>query len=138
PLDGEPWPGYRQFCSLFLYPLLVEAHLDVSFAPFLRGSLEGITPHVAAKRRRGRARLHRGVFSHVTLQALAARRYEDRSDPASQLVRDSGTNVDIVASLVARTAKVLRSLPVPSSPTEWSDYSDRAHYTSTSLAEKDR
>lgn len=138
PLDGEPWPGYRQFCSLFLYPLLVEAHLDVSFAPFLRGSLEGITPDQAAKLLRGRARLHRGIFSHVTLQAAAARRYEERTDPASELVRDPSTKVDIVASLAERTARLLRSLPVPSSPTEWSDYGDRGHYSTASLAEKDR
>ena len=23
--DGEPWAGYRQFCMLFLYPLLLQA-----------------------------------------------------------------------------------------------------------------
>lgn len=138
PLRSEPWPGYRQFCSLFLYPLLVEAHVDVSFAPFLRGSLEGITPDEAAKLLRGRARLHRGVLSHVTLQAAAARRYEARVDPAADLVRTSGTNVAIVEALTQRMAKLVRNLPTPTSPTEWSDYSDRRHYSGAALTEKDR
>ncbi len=30
---GEPWVGYRQFCQLFLYPLLLQAYKDVPFQP---------------------------------------------------------------------------------------------------------
>ena len=42
--DGEPWPGYRQFCMLFLYPLLLEAYRGVPFQPWMRGRLDGIPP----------------------------------------------------------------------------------------------
>src|SRR5205809_3934748 len=42
--QGEPWAGYRQFCALFLYPLLLQAWKGVPFNPWLRGSLEGIEP----------------------------------------------------------------------------------------------
>ena len=38
---GEPWVGYRQFCQLFLYPLLLQAYKDIPFQPWLRGNLEG-------------------------------------------------------------------------------------------------
>ncbi len=31
---GEPWAGYRQFCMLFLYPLLVHALVGVPFHPW--------------------------------------------------------------------------------------------------------
>ena len=41
---GEPWAGYRQFCMLFLYPLLLKAYRGVPFQPLLRGSLDGIEP----------------------------------------------------------------------------------------------
>ena len=30
---GEPWLGYRQFCMLFLYPLLLEAYRGIPFSP---------------------------------------------------------------------------------------------------------
>ena len=39
---GEPWAGYRQFCMLYLYPLLLEAYRGIPFQPLLRGSLEGV------------------------------------------------------------------------------------------------
>ena len=42
--EGEPWAGYRQFCTLVLYPLLLQAYKGVPFQPWLRGSLEGIEP----------------------------------------------------------------------------------------------
>ena len=41
---GEPWVGYRQFCELFLYPLLLEAYKGVPFQPWLRGRIDGIPP----------------------------------------------------------------------------------------------
>ena len=42
--EGEPWAGYRQFCCLFLYPLMLQAYAGLAFQPWLRGSLEGIEP----------------------------------------------------------------------------------------------
>ena len=35
----EPWPGYRQFCMLFLYPLMLQAYKNLSFHAALRGSM---------------------------------------------------------------------------------------------------
>ena len=42
--EGEPWAGYRQFCMLYLYPLLLQAYRDIPFQPWLRGSIDGIPP----------------------------------------------------------------------------------------------
>ena len=42
--EGEGWVGYRQFCMLFLYPLMLQAHKDVSYHGILRGQIDGISP----------------------------------------------------------------------------------------------
>jgi dipeptidyl aminopeptidase/acylaminoacyl peptidase len=42
--EGEPWAGYRQFCTLFLYPLMLQAYRGIAPQSWLRGSLEGIEP----------------------------------------------------------------------------------------------
>jgi hypothetical protein len=47
--------GYRQFCMLFLYPLMLTAYRGVPFQPWLRGSLRGDRPG----RRRAPARAPR-------------------------------------------------------------------------------
>ena len=47
--EGEPWAGYRQFCMLFLYPLMLHAWKDIPFQPRLRGAIDGITPRGGAE-----------------------------------------------------------------------------------------
>ena len=67
---GDPWYGYKQFCEMFLYPLMLQAHLGVGFQPFLRGSVNGITPETMAKLFPGSIRRPRkGRLTHVVLHA---------------------------------------------------------------------
>ena len=54
--QGEPWIGYRQFCELFLYPLMLQAYKGVDYRPWLRGSIDGI-PAEAMKQLLSSARL---------------------------------------------------------------------------------
>ena len=75
---GEYWQGYRQFCSTFLIPLMLTAHLGVPFQPLLRSSLEGIPPEEAARYFYGLRRFKRGVPSHVWFPAMVERRMRSR------------------------------------------------------------
>ena len=47
--EGEAWTGYRQFCMLYLYPLLLQAYKGVAPHAWLRGSLDGIPPEQMAR-----------------------------------------------------------------------------------------
>ena len=47
--EGEPWVGYRQFCMLYLYPLLLEAYRAMPHQPWLRGAIDGITPEQCSR-----------------------------------------------------------------------------------------
>jgi SAM-dependent methyltransferase len=67
--DGELWVGYRQFCMLYLYPLMLQATKGVSFQPWLRGSLDGITPAQMRAVMSTRDRFRRGYLTTVFLQA---------------------------------------------------------------------
>lgn len=66
---GQAWEGYRQFCQMMLYPLMLQAYRGISFQPWLRGSLEGITPEQFVSVLRWRDLLRTGVFSHGWLHA---------------------------------------------------------------------
>jgi len=67
---GQVWVGYRQFCQMFLYPLMLQAYKNVAFQPWLRGSLEGIAPADCRNLMSARDLLRRGVLLHVWLQAV--------------------------------------------------------------------
>jgi SAM-dependent methyltransferase len=138
PAPADLWPGYRQFCSQLLYPLLLEAHLGVSPAPLQRGSIEGIAPDVAARLLRGTATFRPGVLTHVKVQALAARRYATRADPAAAAVHRPDAQRDITLALVGRLTNLISRLRAPDGPSEWSEYSARGHYGAASLDAKDR
>ena len=80
--EGEPWVGYRQFCMLCLYPLMFQAHKDLPFHPWLRGSIDGIQPVDAIKVFSLLDRLRPGVFFHTSLHARLDRSAK-RSGPGS-------------------------------------------------------
>jgi hypothetical protein len=46
--QGEPWSGYRQFCEMFLFPLMLQAYKKCNFQPFMRASIDGVDVQTAA------------------------------------------------------------------------------------------
>ena len=118
----EPWVGYRQFCCLFLYPLMLTAYRDVDFQPFLRGSLEGIDPATAA------ALLPRkkGVTVNARLLARLERRSGDTSakETNSRLAK-AGFKPEIIQAQVRRLRKLVEGLTWDAA-SAWAGY-DRGH-----------
>ena len=134
---GEPWPGYGQFCELFLNPLVLEAVAGVPFQPWLRGSVRGISPAEVAPLVRGRKRLDRGLLVHVGLHARAQRRYDDRdAGEVKQELKQAGFGPKIIDAQLANLAKTVRSLHPENGDSTWSDYSDRSHYDDADLGAK--
>jgi SAM-dependent methyltransferase len=134
--EGEPWAGYRQFCCLFLYPLLVQAYAGLPFQPWLRGSLEGIEPAEARAILGGRRLLRRGVLTHVALHARLERREGDR-DTRSE-VRRAGFRKELIEANARRLEKLVRRVEWGAGETAWTSYGERSHYDSADLERKDR
>ena len=127
---GEPWAGYRQFCMLYLYPLLLQAYRDVAFQPWLRGSTEGISPRRAARLLGPGNRLRRGVLSHVVLHARMERRYEEREggDVKAEL-RKANFKPELIAANVRRLRKLVAGLGWKAGDTAWTGYREQNTYT---------
>src|SRR5262249_6287371 len=63
--------------------------------------------------------------------------YARRADPVATVVAADQQHVRIIDALVGRLRDLIAGLPAPSGPSVWSDYEDRSHYSSASLAAKD-
>lgn len=122
---GEPWLGYRQFCRLFLYPLLIRAHADVPFQPMLRGNLDGISAATARQLLRGRRTLASGVMADVVLQNRAERTAGTR-DVRSEL-SEAGFDAPLILGNVRRLQKVVDKTTWTPSTSTWSDYASCGH-----------
>ncbi len=135
--EGEPWPGYRQFCMLFLNPLLLAAYKGVPFQPWLRGALAGIAPGEAARLMSFRDRFRRGVLMHVVLHARAERRHARSTRDVKRELRRAGFRKEFIVANVRRLAKLVRGLGWDPGRTEWNEYGATTSYSEGDAARKD-
>jgi hypothetical protein len=133
---GQPWVSYRQFCQLFLYPLMLQAYKAVPFQPWLRGSLEGISPEAADAVMSARDHLRAGVLLHVHLQARAQRAAAATTrDVRSDLAR-AGFNTALIQNNVRGLRRIVSDLSWQSEQSTWSDYATTHGYEAADASAK--
>jgi SAM-dependent methyltransferase len=127
--EGEPWVGYRQFCMLFLYPLLLQAYKDMPFQPWLRGKLDGISPQECRDLLSLRDLFRRGVLGHVVLHARLERRQTQSSRDVKSELRRAGFKKELIVANVERLQRLVRKLEWRPGRSAWSEYRSLTHYT---------
>ena len=135
---AEPWTGYRQFCEMFLYPLLLQAYKDVPFHPWLRGSLEGVDARHCNNLMSVRDRLRPGVFAHVYLLSKLQSRYEGTERNVREDLRSAGFSTQLVKHNVTRMKRIVARLTWTRARSTWSDYTDRNTYDQADREHKQR
>jgi len=132
----EPWAGYRQFCMLFLYPLMLQAYKDLPFHAVLRGSLDGIPPHDARAVLSGE-RLRRGVLANVLLHARLEARYGDAEGrEVKREMRRAGFNQELLATNFRKLQKLVRGLEWKAGATAWTGYGEDNSYDQAAAGRK--
>jgi SAM-dependent methyltransferase len=134
--EEEPWVGYRQFCMLYLYPLVLQAVKGVPFQPWLRGSIDGITPPQMRALLSFRDRYRRGLFANVALPPRPAARYADRPEQTKQEVKRLFKKELFVAN-VRKMRKLVERLSWDPPEGVWTAYGERNSYTDDDARRKD-
>lgn len=134
---GDPWVGYRQFCELFLYPLMLEAYKGVPFQPWLRGSIDGIPPADAARLLSGRDLLRRGVFSHVYLHARSEARFRANDTNVRRELASAGFAKELIGANLRRLRKLVRGLAPEPRVSAWTGYAGDNTYGPEDRAAKE-
>jgi hypothetical protein len=136
--EGEPWAGYRQFCTLFLYPLLLQAYRGIPPQPWLRGSLEGIEPEQARELLRGRTVLRRGVLAHVVLHARMDAKHAARERDVRSELKAAGFRSELIRANVRRLRKLVERLRPKRGRSAWADYREIAPYSDEDAERKEQ
>ena len=127
--EGEPWVGYRQFCMLFLYPLMLQGYKGVDFQPLLRGSIDGIPPAQMAALIKGSG-LSRGVLTHVRLHSrLEASSAERAGSEVKGEMKKAKFSTELIRSNVRKLRKLIESLDWKAGRTAWSEYREENTYS---------
>jgi len=135
---GEPWIGYRQFCQLFLYPLLLQAYKNIHFQPWLRGRLDGIEPQEMNNIMSWRDRLRAGVMSHVFLHSRFEKVFNKGTTSVKDRLNDSGFHKELIVANVRRLERLIEGLKWRQSQSEWSEYGEGARYSDEDKQAKER
>jgi SAM-dependent methyltransferase len=133
---GQPWVGYRQFCMLYLYPLMLQAYKGVPFQPWLRGRVGGIEPQELRNLMSLRDLRRRGVFTHAFLHAKLDRRYADTERDIEAELKRAGFKKELVAANVSRLERTIRRLQWQPPSSGWTEYGATTSYDSADAAHK--
>ncbi|HWT24044.1 MAG TPA: hypothetical protein VN213_11110 [Solirubrobacteraceae bacterium] len=135
---GEPWAGYRQFCMLYLYPLMLQAYKDLPFHAALRGSLDGIPPGQARAVLSGSGdRFRKGVLANVVLHARMEDRYAGvEGRQVKQEMRRAGFNTALLDATMGKLERVVRGLEWKAGETAWTGYGEDNSYDADAAARK--
>ena len=127
--DGEYWQGYRQFCSMFLIPLMLTAHLGIPHQPLLRSSLEGIPPEEAARYFYGLRRFKRGVPAHVWFPARVEGWMRSRGGMRRRSRLGRRQSKTALLALLDNLRRLVTGLsPGRASPSGWARYPETHSY----------
>jgi hypothetical protein len=136
---GDPWYGYRQFCEMYLYPLMMQGYLGVGFQQFLRGSVNGISPDTMRKLLPASIRRPRkGRLTHVVLHAAAQNRFADSDNNMKSDAAKAGMNAQVLDATLRRLQGIVKKISLGDKKSTWSEYSERGHYIESSLDEKQK
>lgn len=135
-VPGSPWEGYRQFCELCLYPLLLQAYKDIDFHPWLRGRLDGIPPEQVRAIFGIRDLRRAGVLTHVVLQAALTRKAAGSDRNVKRELRQAGFSTALVAANAQGLRKLVAGLRWGRTSSTWSDYTTTHSYEAPDMTAK--
>lgn len=121
--SGEPWTGYRQFCEMMLFPLLLQAYRRIDIQPILRVRMDGISAREFLRPLSWRDLLRPGVFTHGWLQSML----EGSAGASAQTdtidaLKSSGFDRSLIQKNVSRLTRLIERLKWNPERTQWTGY----------------
>jgi SAM-dependent methyltransferase len=135
---GEPWAGYRQFCRMFLYPLMLQAYKGVPFQARLRGRLEGIDADECRRLMSFRDLIRPGILTHVVAQRRLEQQYGASDRNIKKELQHAGLDSEIITGATGRLVKLTRGLDWSPRVSAWSDYACCNTYDEEASRTKER
>jgi SAM-dependent methyltransferase len=133
---SEPWAGYRQFCQMCLFPLMLQANKGVPFQPWLRGRLEGIRADECRRLLSWRDWLRPGVLTHVVAQSSLERQMGRSTRSVRNELHRSGLERQVIMTMVRRLGTLVDSLSWSPAASNWSEYATCNSYDEDGMRAK--
>jgi hypothetical protein len=126
---GDIWAGYRQFCQMFLFPLMLYSYKELPFHSLLRGSIDGLEVSDVYKMMSLRDLLRSGVFKHVYLQYKLQGNYASSAKNVRKELSDFGFHKELILANVRSLRKLVYKISLNIKESVWSQYANNNSYT---------
>ena len=132
--EGQPWVAYKQFCEMFLAPLLIKSYVGIDAQRWFKSDLNGINISDCSKILPWTTYLNLGVLGHIHMQARAAIKITSTSkSPSSKKVTIKKAHL---LSLLHSMVNLLKSLKTKSA-SYWQEYENNTSYSDDLVKEKE-
>jgi hypothetical protein len=130
--DDEPWNAYRQFCELFLAPLLWAAYRGPEWTALMQAFPDGLPLRSASSLLPLRSWFSPCALFHIHLHARTAREAAARNWQETSIRMSRASLIRLLVSLREHVS----DLRLPVSRTEWSHYYAECAYGTAAMALK--
>ena len=137
--EGEPWFGYNQFCSFFLFPLLIQNKKKINFNTILSSSMEGIDVFLASKLLGIKMFTSINMLLHVFLNNKFQNKtlIENDINKKDKILNQQKISRHKYQSILNNLYNYISNLHINSEQTSiWSNYEKKNFYTSISVDSK--
>ncbi len=122
--EGEPWPGYGQFCRHFLAPLALSDLVHPNCLKLLTAHIDGIPLDLASRALPWATKLRAGLAAHIHLHALAT---SNAKTPGGS--RKGHVSKQALLGMIDSLQASVDKLRPPDIPTRWGDYYGHTNYS---------
>lgn len=126
--QGSPWVGFRQFCQLFLFPLMIMSYKAIPFQIILKGYLDGIDVLTTKRLFSLKDILKPGIFTNVFLQALFQTSFSNEEDSLKRKISAVQIKKTQLQKNILNLKKTINQLPYPKISSPWLSYSENNSY----------
>jgi hypothetical protein len=134
---GAAWAGYRQFCEMFLFPLMLQSYKGIHFQPMMRARIDGVDVQTATRLFGVRDRFRGGVLSHVWLQSKLDRRYGSTQQDMRSQLKSAGFHRELILANVRKLKKLVSGLKWQGDGSEWGGYEEFHNYSEADHVRKE-
>jgi hypothetical protein len=132
--EGDPWEGYKQFCEHFLVPLSLATYDSPEILQTQKVFIDGIPLKLATQMLPARARLRKGLLTHVYLHAASQKKY-DKPDVAKP-TKIRKVSPLALRGLMASLESAIKRLSLSGRITQWGDYYNDTNYSKSAFDNK--
>jgi hypothetical protein len=132
--DSAPWVAYRQFCEMFLGPLLLASKIDTLFISMLVSNIDGYSLDFVKNTLGHKNFTNLGALTHIYLHSQSGNYF--RSNKKSTSEKNIKVDTNSLMALTENLESLIKSLKYKSNKGFWENYYEKTNYNQRALKEK--